>query len=126
MTVFTGGRNHHPDCHPRRSAWQAYPLNNRPVFDSQLVERCLGNIRNRTGANGAPYVPNRKSAVAKRAPQKAPGDRHRGLIESLSLLGLTATAAQVDQALATPPDEGRGLEEPELIRRIFMELRKQD
>ena len=56
----------------------------------------------------------------------APGDRHRGLIESLSSLGLTATATQVDQALATLPDEGRGLKEPELIRRVFLELRKQD
>jgi hypothetical protein len=32
----------------------------------------------------------------------------------------------VDQALATLPDEGRGLKEPELIRRVFLELRKQD
>jgi len=102
------------------------PLNNRPVFDSALVEQCLGIVRHRVGANGAPWVPNRKNPVVKRAPQKAPGDRHRGLIESLSSLGLTATAAQVDQTLAKLPDEGRGLEEPELIRRVFLELRKQD
>jgi hypothetical protein len=58
-------------------------------------------------------------------PKKAPTARHQGLIESLSSLGLTATAAQVDEALKRLPDEGRGLEEPELIRRLFLELRKQ-
>jgi len=53
------------------------PLNNRPVFDSALVEQCLGIVRHRVGANGAPWVPNRKNPVVKRAPQKTPGDRRR-------------------------------------------------
>jgi hypothetical protein len=101
------------------------PLNNRPVFDSALVEQCLGIVRHRVGANGAPWVPNRKNPPVKRAPQKAPGDRHRALIESLASLGLTATAAQVDEALARLPEGGAGLEEPELIRRLFLDLRKQ-
>ena len=101
------------------------PLNNRPVFDSALVEQCLGIVRHRIGANGAPWVPNRKSPAVKRAPRKAPGDRHRGLIDSLASLGLTATAAQIDDALAKLPDQGAGLEEPELIRQVFLQLRKQ-
>jgi len=101
------------------------PLNNRPVFDSALVEQCLGIVRHRIGANGAPWVPNRKNPSVKRAPQKASGDRHRGLIEALSSLGLTATAVQVDQALAKLPEGGAGLEEPEVIRQVFLELRKQ-
>ncbi len=101
------------------------PLNNRPVFDSTLVEQCLGIVRLRVGANGAPWVPNRKRPVVKQGPTKAPTARHQGLIESLASLGLTATAAQVDEALKRLPDEGQGLEEPELIRRLFLELRKQ-
>jgi hypothetical protein len=101
------------------------PLNNRPVFDSALVEQCLGIVRSRVGANGAPWVPNRKSPVVKPAPRKASGDRHRGLIEALASLGLTATAPQVDEALAKLPEGGAGLEEPELIRQVFLQLRKQ-
>lgn len=100
------------------------PLNNRPVFDSALVEQCLGIVRNRVGANGAPWVPNRKSPVVKPAPKKASGDRHRGLIEALASLGLTCTAAQVDESLAKLPEGGAGLEEPQLIRQVFLELRK--
>ena len=101
------------------------PLNNRPVFDSALIEQCLGIVRNRVGANGAPWVPNRKSPVVKPTAKRASGDRHRGLIEALASLGLTSTAAQVDEALAKLPEGGAGLEEPELIRQVFLHLRKQ-
>ena len=48
------------------------PSNNRPVFDSALVEQCLGIVRNRIGANGAPYVPNRKRAAATPDSRKKP------------------------------------------------------
>ena len=77
------------------------------------------------GAGQAPWVPNRKSPVVKPAPKKASGDRHRGLIEALASLGLTCTAARVDEALAKLPEGGAGLEELELIRQVFLELRKQ-
>jgi predicted DNA-binding transcriptional regulator AlpA len=100
------------------------PSNNRPVFDSALVEQCLGIVRNRIGANGAPYVPNRKRAAATPESHKKPAGRHQGLIEALASLGLTATAAQVEEALARLPEGGAGLEEPEVIRQVFLELRK--
>ena len=92
------------------------PLNNRPVFDSALVEQCLAIVRNRVGANGVPYVPNRKSRPARQASTKKPTGRHQGLIEALGSLGLTATPAEVDGAMKRLPDCGAGLEEPELIR----------
>ena len=100
------------------------PLNNRPVFDSALVEQCLAIVRNRVGANGVPYVPNRKSRPARQASTKKPTGRHQGLIEALGSLGLTATPAEVDGAMKRLPDGGAGLEEPELIRQVFLELRK--
>ncbi len=100
------------------------PLNNRPVFDSALVEQCLAIVRNRVGANGVPYVPNRKSRPARQASTKKPTGRHQGLIEALGSLGLTATPAEVDGAMKRLPDCGAGLEEPELIRQVFLELRK--
>ena len=101
------------------------PLNNRPVFDSALVEQCLGIVRHRVGANGAPYVPNRKKAAPGREHRRKPTERHQGLIEALGSLGLTCAASQVDEAMKRLPEEGRGLEESELIRRLFLELRKQ-
>ena len=101
------------------------PLNNRPVFDTALVEQCLGIVRTRVGANGNPYVPNRKKAAPSQEPRRKPSGRHQGLIEALASLGLTATPAQVDEAMAKLPEGGAGLEEPELIRQVFLELRKQ-
>ena len=100
------------------------PLNNRPVFDSVLVEQCLGIVRDRVGANGVPYVPNRKGPRSQREPRRKPTERHQGLIEALASLGLTATPAQVDEALNNLPEGGAGLEEPELIRQVFLQLRK--
>ena len=101
------------------------PLNNRPVFDSTLVEQCLGIVRHRVGANGAPWVPNRKSPAVKRQARPTSAGQHQGMLESLASLGLQVNASQVQEALKLLPDEGRGLEEPELIRRVFLELRKQ-
>jgi hypothetical protein len=94
------------------------PLNNRPVFDSALVEQCLGIVRNRVGANGVPYVPNRKGRPARQPSAKKRAWRHQGLIEALGSLGLTATPAEVDEAMKRLPDGGAGLEEPELIRQV--------
>jgi hypothetical protein len=100
------------------------PHNNRPVFDSTLIEQCLGIVRNRIGANGAPYVPNRKKVIPTRKSRRKSAGLHQGLIEALASLGLTATAAQVEEALGRLPEGGAGLEEPEVIRRVFLELRK--
>ena len=78
----------------------------------------------RLGANGAPYVPNRKKATPSREPQRKPSGLHQGLIEALASLGLTATPAQVEEAMKSLPDGGARLEESQLIRQIFLELRK--
>jgi hypothetical protein len=100
------------------------PLNNRPVFDSALVEQCLGIVRNRVGANGTPYVPNRKKATSSREPRSKPVGRHQGLIEALASLGLTATPTEVGEAIGRLPEGGAGMNEPDLIRQVFLELRK--
>jgi len=100
------------------------PSNNRPVFDSALIEQCLGIVRNRIGANGAPYVPNRKKASPSRESRRKDAGRHQVLIEALASLGLTATPAQVDEAMGQLPDGGAGMEEPEVIRQVFLQLRK--
>ena len=60
------------------------------------------------------------------APQsrKKPSGRYQGLIEALASLGLTVTVVQVEEALGSLPDGVAGLEEPEVIRQVFLELRK--
>ena len=100
------------------------PHNTRPVFDSALIEQCLGIVRNRIGANGAPYVPNRKKAIPTRESRRKSAGLHQGLIEALASLGLSATPAQVDEAMGQLPEGGAGMEEPELIRQVFLQLRK--
>ena len=42
----------------------------------------------------------------------------------MASLGLTATPAQVEEAMKSLPDGGARLEESQLIRQIFLELRK--
>ena len=56
--------------------------------------------------------------------RKKPSGRHQGLIEPLGSLGLTATAAQVEEAVGTLREGRAGLAEPEVIRKVFLELRK--
>jgi len=94
------------------------PSNNRPVFDAELTETCRRVFKTRIGINGRPYMPNRKRAAGSdAAPRRA---RHEGLIASLSGLGLTATSKQVDEALKSLPDSGKGLGEEELVKRVFL------
>ena len=101
------------------------PLNNRPVFDSALVEQCLVIVRSRVRVNGAPWVSNRKNPVVKQQARKEPKGDRQELLDALASLGLNTTAAQVDEALKRLPQAGAGMEEPERIRRVFLELRKQ-
>ena len=89
-----------------------------------MIEQCLGIVRNRIRANGAPYVPNRKKPSPSRESRRKAAGPHQGLIEALASLGLSATPAQVDEAMGQLPEGGAGMEEPELIRQVFLQLRK--
>jgi hypothetical protein len=94
------------------------PSNNRPIFDAELTETCRQVFKTRIGINGRPYTPNRRRPVGSDAAPKR--GRHEGLIASLSALGLTATTKQVDEALKSLPDAGKGMAEEELVRRVFL------
>lgn len=96
------------------------PSNNRPVFSAELTEACRQVFKTHIGVNGQPYTPNRKrGTVNGTAPKRG---RHESLIASLSALGLTATAKQVDDAVKSLPDAGKGIEEEELVKRVFLIL----
>jgi len=101
---------------------------NRPVFDQQLVEQCLGVVRSRVGVNGEPVLFNRKTKAepSRSRPVSVKGNnKHSELIASLQSLGITATPEQVEAALKTLPDGGKGMEEPALIRAVFLHLKRQ-
>jgi hypothetical protein len=99
---------------------------NRPVFDQQLVEQCLGVVRSRVGINGEPALFNRKSKAEPSRSRAVPVkvNKHSEMIASLQSLGITATPEQVQAALKTLPDGGKGMEEPALIRAVFLHLKK--
>ena len=102
------------------------PSNNRPVFDKELVRQCLGIVKTRVGANGKPATFNRKTARQKtqRKPASNAGPQHSELIDALASLGLNANAAKVEEALKSLPTQGSGLDHPELVRQVFLQLRK--
>ncbi len=96
------------------------PANNRPYFNLAMINECQEILRTRVGRNGLPVTVNRKPGQKKQA-TKAAGPKHEDLIAALASLGVQATAAQVDAALKTVPN---GLAEPELIKALFLELKK--
>lgn len=97
------------------------PANNRPVFNWEMAEACRVVLKTHIGVNGQPYTPNRK----RKSPTAHPRQRHDSLIAHLSSLGMTATSKQVDDAIKNLPDEGKGLEEGDLVKQVFLCLRQQ-
>jgi len=100
----------------------------RPVFTLELQQTCLDVRRTGIGANGQPVLFNRmkKGAVPKKpgpTPQSATPD-HADLVEALRSLGQAATSDAVDAALREIyPDGWSSVEQPELVRRLFLKLR---
>ena len=95
------------------------PANNRGFWTSELTEVCRQVLQTRVGVNGQPYTPNKK-----RKRGGATTDERRGyesLIASLSALGLSVTTEQVETVVKTLPD---GLEEKEVIKQVFLRLRR--
>lgn len=102
------------------------PSNNRPVFDQELVRQCLGIVKTRVGANGQPVTFNRKTKRTQTpgTPASTASPKHSELIDALASLGLSTNAAKVDDALKSLPNQGSDLEHPELVRQVFLQLRK--
>jgi predicted DNA-binding transcriptional regulator AlpA len=99
---------------------------NRPVFDQELVQKCVEVVRSRVGINGEPILFNRKPAQerSKKRPASVRG-KHDDLIAALGSLGLSVSVEQVNAALATLPNNGGDMDEPALIKAVFLHLKKQ-
>ena len=99
---------------------------NRPVFNTEMVQRCQEVVLSRIGCNGEPVLFNRKSAPkpSTNRPVSAKG-KHEHLVAALGSLGLSATVPQVSTAIASLPNAGADLDEAALIKAIFLILKKQ-
>jgi len=99
---------------------------NRPVFDQTLVQQCLEVVRSRVGINGEPLLFNRKPKQEPLRKRVTPASKkHEALIVALASLGLSPTVEQVDAAIASLPNQGADMDEPSLIKAIFLYLKKQ-
>ena len=99
---------------------------NRPVFDQEQVQKCVEVVRSRVGINGEPILFNRKPAQepSKERPVSVKG-KHDDLIAALGSLGLSVTKEQVGVAIQSLPNSGSDLDEPALIKAVFLHLKKQ-
>ena len=99
---------------------------NRPVFDQDQVQKCVEVVRSRVGINGEPILFNakRKQESVQKRPVSVKG-KHEDLIAALGSLGLSASVEQVSAAIASLPNNGSDLDEPRLIRAVFLHLKKQ-
>ena len=100
----------------------------RPVFDLELQQRCLEIRTTGIGANGQPVLFNRKRRKLAQPKARRNGqpvsEEHAELIESLKSLGLTASAEDVAAALKELYPDGRtDIDQGEVIRRLFLQLR---
>jgi predicted DNA-binding transcriptional regulator AlpA len=96
--------------------------NGRVFFSQELAEECQTIIRTRCGKNGLPLALNRRPSAAAPTPKKKAAKKHEDLIAALASLGVQTTPAKVQVVLETLPQH---LSEPELIRAVFRELKKQ-
>jgi hypothetical protein len=99
---------------------------NRPVFDTTLAQQCVDVVRSRVGINGEPVLFNakRKQDAVQKRPASVKG-KHDDLIAALASLGLSPTVEQVTAAIAMLPNNGSDMDEPALIKAVFLHLKKQ-
>ena len=99
---------------------------NRPVFDQTLTQQCVEVVRSRVGINGEPILFNRKPAQEPSKKRVTTGPKkHEDLIAALGSLGLSVSVEQVAAAIATLPNGGADMDEPALIKAVFLILKKQ-
>jgi predicted DNA-binding transcriptional regulator AlpA len=96
--------------------------NGRPFFSAELIEECQTIVRTRCGKNGLPLVLNRRPGSTPAPKKKAVAAKHEDLLAALASLGVQTTPAKVAAVLETLPTD---LPEPELIKAVFRELKKQ-
>jgi hypothetical protein len=108
------------------------PRTGRPMYTEELQKVCLGVRKRNCGIDGNPvlfYARHQPAAArpkAAKAKPEAQGEDVSALVDGLSALGLTtATAAQVRRvARELFPDGTAGLGQGEVLRAVFLALRR--
>ena len=106
----------------------------RPYFDEEQQRTILEVRRRNCGIDGKPilfYAPRNSISgptPKRRSKPKPTTDKHADILEGVRALGLTAaTAAQVDQAIKESfPSGTDGVDQGEIIRAVFLSLKRQD
>jgi hypothetical protein len=109
----------------------------RPFFGEELQKTCLEVRRRNCGVNGqavlfyARRLPGVATPMRPRPPKTLPTpklDQHDGLLDAVKTLGLTtATATRVAAAVRELfPSGTAGVAEGEVIRMVFLHLKRQD
>lgn len=107
----------------------------RPIYDEELQKVCLEVRRRNCGVNGKPILfyarrvlltPTPKPRQPRATASKV--EQHPELIEALQGLGLGGvTAAQVGAAVKEVYPQGIGaVEQAEVVRTVFLHLRRRD
>ena len=100
----------------------------RPVFDLDLQQRCLEIRRTGIAENNQPVLFNRKR---RKATSPKPRQNHQPvtkeqaeLVEAMKSLGLTVKPEEVQAAMQDLYPNGRdGIDDGEVLRRLFLHLR---
>jgi len=109
--------------------------NRRPIYVEEQQALCLEVRRRNCGVNGKPVLfysrghsqPTQTKAARTTKSKPTPTKPHADLIDGLIALGLMVSAAQVESALkATYPNGVNGLDRGEVLRAVFLGLKRQD
>jgi hypothetical protein len=108
----------------------------RPIYDEELQKICLEVRRRNCGVNGKPVlfyarrmpITTTLAKPKKEAIKPPKNEQYGGLIDALQALGLVSvTKAQVGAAIKEVYPQGTaGMDEAEIIRAIFLHLRRKN
>jgi phage antirepressor YoqD-like protein len=104
----------------------------RPFFNEEKQRQCLEVRRRNCGIDGKPimfYSRRRDVGVSRKKVERAKPavSPHADLIDQLGVMGITATAAQVDAVVKELfPTGTTGVPQEELFRAVFLRIRSQN
>ena len=104
----------------------------RPYYNEDKQRQCLEVRRRNCGIDGKPimfYARRRDVGVSRKKVERAKpaASPHADLIDQLGVMGITATAAQVDAVVKELfPNGTTGTTQEEVFRAVFLRIRSQN
>ena len=112
-----------------------HEITNRPYYSEDLQQVCLEVRKRNCGINGKPILfystgyrqKDQRPRDKPRRTQSNTSTRHVGLINGLAALGLSVKADQIDSAIKHLfPNGTDKIDEAEVLREVFLFLKRQD